>query len=340
MLARMAGQLANFQYAEQLGSIDLHAVLEASRFYSSEEWCISPGSFFETPRGIIAPKITPVHGLADGEISDIEFPSIYKVQHPEARARWEEYPENRVVHARMWKHGTPAPATIIAVHGWTMGDQRINSLAFLPGLFYRMGLDIVLMELPFHGRRAPQAMADAGLSFFPSPEITNTNEAMGQTISDLRQMKLVLRALGCKEIGAMGMSLGAYAAALWASLEKLAFCVPMVPLVSMSEMAWNVLAQHPEFSKWRGEGLTPELMNDCYRVHSPLAHSLKIGAERTMIIAGFGDSIVPSRQPKLLWDHWKRPNIVWLSGGHSAHIKKDVVVRELLSFFKGLGYVA
>lgn len=339
MLSRVASQLTNFSYGDKLGEIHAARIYEAANFYGRDSWKTAPETFFTPPTGIIAPKTTTVHGFSNGEILDIEFKSLYEVHNPQVRPDWKKHKENQTVHARMWRHKEKAPATIVAIHGWTMGDQRLNSMAFLPGLFYRMGLDIVMIELPFHGRRMPKGGDSSDLTLFPSVDVARTNEAMGQIISDLRQLFLYLKADGANHIGVMGMSLGAYAGALWASLDPVDFCIPMVPLVSMSEMAWQALTSIPSFPRLKREGLTFDLLVDAYHVHAPLSHTPKVSRERALIIAGLGDLVVPSRQPNMLWEHWGRPSLFWLSGGHATQFTRDAVFQEITGFFETLGYL-
>src|SRR5690606_33705729 len=120
------------------------------------------------------------------------------------------------------------------------------------GYFYRNGFDIVLVELPFHGRRRAEQTA----TLFPSTDFVVTNEAIAQAISDVRELQLYLTSMGVKTVGAMGMSLGAYVASLWASLDPLAFCIPIVPLVSMADLAWSIVVNDPQFSLYRAQGIS------------------------------------------------------------------------------------
>lgn len=332
-------QLSTFPGLDRLGDIKFTKVEEAAKFYSEANWPHGPQGFFVPPNAIPAVAETVVHGLQDGEILDLQFQSAYQVQFSQFAAEFENYSENKTVHVRLWRHSKPASATIVAIHGWTMGDQRINSLAFVPGIFYRQGLDVALIELPYHGRRRPTG-DDKNVSFFPSTNVSRTNEAMAQTVSDLRSLKMYLDERGSKAVGAIGMSLGGDAAALWSALDDLAFCIPIVPLVSMAELAWDLLSRHHDVAALNRDGITADLLRELYWLHSPLSHTAPRQRERLMIIAGIGDQIVPPRQPKLLWDHWKRPALSWLGGGHIAQFKRAKAMEEIMGFLRRLGYIA
>ena len=335
-LGWMAKQFSSFSYADQLSDFDLDIehLSELAGFYGSKELKKDPSIFFKHPNELVQVELRPVHGLPDGEIVDIRYPSAYKPQYPGFEEQYNQYAENKFVNARYWKHKEGNRPTMIAIHGWAMGDQRINSLVFLPGYFYQLGMDVVLFELPYHGRRKPNVAGEEFL--FPSTHVVRTNEAMAQAISDLRQLEEFLRATGITTIGAAGMSLGGYTASLWASMDYLSFCIPIVPMSSMAEMCWDILSKEGVLSALKDEGLTHNLMRDIYHVHSPLSFAPKISPDRAMIIAGLGDMIVPPRQPKMLWEHWRYPDLNWFSGGHIAQLKRSEAFYKIVEFFREL----
>jgi len=325
---RMAGQVRRLSLTSAVEGINSSNIKLAADFYSAAQWQKRPSDFFESPSspGLLLSR--PVHGLGDGSIVDLEFQSCYQPKHPSVAEIFDASQSNQRFHVRWWRHEKPAAATIIAIHGLQMGDQRVNALAFLPGVFYRAGLDIALVELPFHGRRSGNAV-------FPGPNLILTNEALAQTISDLRQLKLYLATQTDAPCGVLGMSLGGYCAALWASLEQLAFCIAVVPLVSMVDTSWRLAAAHlPKES-----GVTRKDFERALRLHAPLSHRLQCAKERTLIIAGRGDSVVPARQPHQLWQHWGRPEFIRLRGGHAAHLRESSSFEAIARLFGRLGYL-
>jgi pimeloyl-ACP methyl ester carboxylesterase len=279
-------------------------------------------------------ELYPVHGLYDGVVTDVRFESAFQTSHPLARELYDRHPENATVNARWWRHREPPTATVVAVHGWTMGDQRLNSLAFLPGVLYRLGLDVVLFELPFHGRRRRGEEPVV----FPSTDIVATNEAMVQSMFDLRSLHSILEAEGAREVGAIGMSLGAYVAAVWASVERLAFCVPVVPLVSMSDLAWRVVEANPRLNA-NGAGVTRDVLEDLFRHHAPLALHPETPGDRALIVASRNDAVVPVDQPERLHAHWNGARLVWVEGGHEALFQRSSAFREVVGFLTGRGFI-
>lgn len=330
-VAWMAKQFGSIAGDKLLAEISLPAIERVLADYGQAPWSSNPESFFVKPTGLPAVEVTPVHGFPDGIVEDLRFQSRFEPHHPDVRAVRARHPENEIVHARIWRHHEVPPATIVAIHGWTMGDQRINSLAFLPGVFYQLGLDVVLIELPYHGRRRPQDI----LSMDP----LLTTDGIAQGIGDLRDIARYLRSIGRTEIGVMGMSLGGYLSSLWASLDPLAFCIPIVPLVSLAELEWEIVSRQKNFSELQAAGLTVDHFRRLYQVHCPLSHTPKIDRERMLLIAGLGDSVVPARQPKMLWDHWGRPRIHWFSGGHVVQFKRSKAFTEVIHFLREQGFI-
>ena len=78
-------------------------------------------------------------------------------------------------------------------------------------------------------------------------------------------------------------------------------------------------------------------VREFYRVHSPLAHRLRVPRERALIIAGRGDRIVPTDQPLALWRHWGEPQICWFGGSHLMPFARDNLVATIERHLRGLG---
>lgn len=179
-------------------------------------------------------------------------------------------------------------------------------------------------------------MSDKGSNLFPNGDLARTNEALGQIISDLRELSAFLGSHGAQNIGCVGMSLGAYVSALWASLDPLSFCIPIVPVVSMSDMAWRLMRNDREL---RRQGMSRDLLERAYRLHSPLTYTPKIERDKVLILAGLADRVVPSAQPRLLWEHWGRPEIQWFRGGHLAQFRSKRAMARIIKFFGANGLI-
>ncbi len=291
-------------------------------------------SLFSVPSNFKDPLITPIHGFPQGSVVDLEFPSHFPMMGWSHDPGYISTEENTTSYVRLWEHkvATRDRMTIIAIHGWTMGDQRVNSLAFLPGLLFSLGCNVALVELPFHGRRRPKGIPEE-LPLFPSADPVRTCLAMAHALHDLRVLRNFLNKRGHARISCVGMSLGAYVGALWASLDRLDRAAFLVPLVSMGDMALELL------SKNGIDSVSREFLVDLFRDHSPLERKPTTPQESIIVVAGTDDHLVPKSQILQLQHSWPDVEVVWAGGGHGAATNRsetfDRVAKFLLS--SGIG---
>lgn len=283
---------------------------------------------FAAPLGIPNVPLSLPQTLSHGEIIDMSFESQYRPLYPELAPELETVFENRRVYARMWRHPRgEARGRVIAVHGWMMGDQRVNALALGAGSFFRAGLDVVLIELPLHGRRAANLETPP---LFPSTQIALTNEAIAQAICDLRTLRQILRQEDELPVGVLGISLGGYLASLWASLDELPFVIAVNPFVSMAEMA-TALTQDGE-GDFSGDILGRETLERAFAGHSPLKYYPKTKCEAICLAAAHDDHFIPPEQVEQLCAHFGKPQLNWFSGGHLSDLSRDEIFGPIHRF--------
>ncbi|HTJ46728.1 MAG TPA: alpha/beta hydrolase family protein [Kofleriaceae bacterium] len=281
----------------------------------------TPSRFFPEP----PPAEMREKQVGDGVI-DLSYASTYK---PFVRSYLDEHERwraNLVAHARLYTRGPKRP-TIVILHGWGGGAYFFEERAFVVPYWLRLGYDVALAQLPFHGERAERDMRSGAL--FPSAHLVRTNEGFGQAIHDLRALATWLRARGASAIGAMGMSLGGYTTALWSTIEPLDFAVAMIPAVSMSDLMWRHGEQSPARRAAEKAGVSGDLLDDVFRVHAPTTRPPRVARERLMIVAGRGDRITPPDHAEMLRAHWGGCAIHWFPGGHLAQVGRGDAFRAV-----------
>lgn len=280
-----------------------------------------------------APAVVPVHGFPFGSVVDLEFRSEFPAAAWQHDPGYQTVASNRTSFVRLWEHNDEQRerATIVAIHGWTMGDQRVNSLAFMPGLLYTLGCNVALVELPFHGRRRPAGIADSD-PLFPSVDPVRTCVAMAHALHDLRALAAYLSGRGHRRLSCVGMSLGAYVAALWASVDVLQRVALLVPLVSMGDMAYELIEKRLGAQATRAEGLNRELLQDLFVDHYPLAREPQTAQESIMVVRGKGDQLVSRGQIAILRKAWPRARYLWADGGHGAAVRRGETFARMTDF--------
>jgi dienelactone hydrolase len=291
-----------------------------------------PSRFFPEP----SPPAMSLDPRGDGpsgtQVVDLSWRSDYAPFLDQGRDGYLAVAENAIARARWWTSDRGRP-TIVLLHGWGGGNVWVTERTFAVGYWLRHGYDVVAFTLPLHGERAP---GPSGATF-PSPNPLRTNEGFGQAIFDLRAVAGWLRARGSSAVGAMGMSLGGYTTALWASVDReLAFAVAMIPAVSMSSLMWRHGESSPQRKKALAAGITEDLLADAFAVHAPTTRPAAIARDRLFVIAGRGDRITPPDQAEALAAHWG-VDIAWFEGGHLAQLGRDRALRATRQKLGALG---
>lgn len=319
-----------------IGSDARTQLIEVARAYGGAHLGL-PSRFFPEPERA-APKSSLVgDGPVGTHVIDLAYASGYEPFLPVARELYAAVPENHTAHARWWTSGKGRP-TIVLLHGWGGGNHAFTARAFMVPYWLRHGFDVAAFVLPYHAARSP-----AGRALFPSPNPIRTNEAFGQAIYDLRALAMFLRERGSPAVGAMGMSLGGYTTALWASVAGPAdvggidFAVAMIPAVSMARLMWRHGETSPMRARAAKAGITEDLLVDAFAVHAPTTRPSRIARSHLAVVAGRGDAITPPDQAETLAAHWG-VEIGWFDGGHLAQIGRGDALRDVRRQLCGLGF--
>jgi len=286
-----------------------------------------PDRYFVPPaplRGLDSERVIARNGSL--EQVDLAFRSGFVPHHAAFRDEYLAWREVQTAHARMWRRGLPRP-TAIVLHGWGGGAYWLEERAFAVRWLDRIGLDVVMLQMPFHGRRVPPGLPNGA---FPSPHVMRTNEAFAHAVSDVRALVGWLLARGAPAVGLAGMSLGGYTTALAATLEdRLAFAVPMIPAVDFADLLWRHGAESAARRRAEAAGVRRDHLEALFRVHSPLSRPVRVAPGRRLIVAGQGDRICPPDHAERLRAHWDDCPIHWFPGGHLAQIGRGGAFRAV-----------
>jgi len=302
----------------------------AAAVYSDPTLFEQPSRYFR-PTGMPREmRVRRLSRLRSGERLRLTFESTYEVFEPGFADRYASYDRNAINKVHFWRHHRRGAPTVICIHSWCGGLLPFEERVFGASTLYRAGLNVALFTMPFHGGRTPSTASFPG-QLFPSRDLQRSNEAWGQAVADLRVLMAWLRdEHGVGPIGVTGISLGGYTTALLASIEpSLAFAVPIVAPASFADILWHHGAGRAGRAEAERSGVTVDDMRRLWAVHSPLMRPLAIAKERTLIVWGEGDRVVPSVHQLALWEHWNRPAIRAFSGGHILQFGRLWYIRAI-----------
>lgn len=237
-----------------------------------------------------------------------------------------------------WLHGPGrSRATVVLVHGFAMGNPRIDAIALQARDWFGAGLDVALLTLPGHGARSPTGARFSGETF-ATGDIAATNAMVRRSLEEILLLARMVRSETGAPVGILGQSLGGYLAALAAALDPdLAFVIPVVPPVCLGDLAWRFLQASRSRRSDAAPAFTEGELRGCFRAHSPLVHAPRVPRERLMVIGARGDRIVPPEHPQALWRHWGEPTVHWFSGSHLAPFGRRGVARDVLRHLRAVG---
>jgi pimeloyl-ACP methyl ester carboxylesterase len=288
-------------------------------------------SFFREPR-----RIVPVQNVRlarkDGlRIVDVHWQSDYQTFLPEVQEQYDRYQENRTATARLILHDQPRPMAVL-IHGYLGGAHRMERRLWPLSLWRRLGMDVALFVLPFHGTRASKGFGK--LPPFPGAEPRMTNEGFRQSMADFQDLVAFFVERGHPKIGVMGMSLGGFSTALAATLEqRLAFTVPIIPLASIADAALlnGHLGSTPEEAKVQHQALEA-----VHAMTSPLHRRLVVPPSTVLVIGAERDQITPIENARKLATHF-HCRLETMHGGHLVQLGRNERFRSIARFLNELG---
>ncbi|MDM0047409.1 S9 family peptidase [Variovorax sp. J22R115] len=307
---------------------------EALRFYEPLARAGDASRVFMLP-----PKDVPI---AEGElvslwVDDIEikrrelrFTSPFTPLNPAAAPLFARLKRNGIAHAEHWCHGDRPRPTLMALHGFAADMPWLNDRALDLRSLYRAGHDVMFFTFPHHGPRAESLLPFRGHGLFGNG-LLHFNEVTLQAVQDLRVLIDHLRSRGVERIGATGISLGGYTAALLASVDdRLDYCIPIVPGVSPIDAFLDWQPTGMLLSRlMRSQNIDLAGMRGLVAVHNPLSYESPMAGERVLIIGGVGDLVTRAHHVELLHRHWPGSAMHWFAGTHLMHLGREDYLKRM-----------
>jgi pimeloyl-ACP methyl ester carboxylesterase len=237
---------------------------------------------------------------------------------------------NERVHAYLLRHHDAPRPWVVVIHGHRMGESRDIRFLGSRRLHRDLGVDVAHLVLPMHG---PRGRADGHA--FPGVDPVANLLGATQSVADARALIAWIRTQTDAPVGVFGISLGGLVASLLAALDPdLACVIAGVPLTNIATMLTDTVR-----SRWGDEAVAEAHFLDpapveLSRLASPLSFDPVVPLERRFVYGAIGDRLVTANQAEALWQHWDRPSIMWLQGGHilnNVAASRRYVARSLIA---------
>lgn len=318
--------------AESLGHADRMKALDAiANAYAGFEG--DDAAFFGEPQ-IRALRVDARERWDRGGVAyervDVRWPSRTETAIPELFERYHATKENREAAARIFRHprpSSPRPLAIL-IHGYRAGQYAVEQRVWPIGWLLDHGFDVALVVLPFHAVRA-----ELGTARFPSSDPRFTNEGFRQAVSDLRDLAHTARREGAPHVIVLGMSLGGYTASLLATVEKVDFVAPIIPLASFADVA---LENERLVGTEEEQRAQHAALDRAHAVVNPFARTPKVEPRRVIVSGALGDRICPLSHAEKLSRHFSS-DLVTFTGGHILQIGRRDAFKAIGRRLRELG---
>jgi hypothetical protein len=300
---------------------------QALDLYRERGWLERPEAYHVRPPALEDPEIRHAR-VATVPYEHLQFESGYEPPDDlPGRERWLSRLPNRTAHAWVLRHRDRPRPWLVCIHGYQMGHPAVDIRAFRAHRLHRkLGLNVVLPVLPFHGPRRVGWRSGDG---YITGDYIDLLHAEGQAMWDLRRLLSWIRSQEAPGIGVYGLSLGGYNTALLAALEDDLTCaVAGIPATDFTRLTWR---HGPKLMIQRAErlGIVRDDVQILLSVVSPLVLPPRVPHEGRYVFGGTADRLIPVDHVHDLWVHWGRPRVAWFPGSHLS-FQWETQVRSLL----------
>jgi hypothetical protein len=197
---------------------------------------------------------------------------------------------------------------VILVHGWNASVCYRNLFPRLANRLVQRGVNVVTLELPYHGRRQP--WHDGVAVNFISQDLVQMLQATQQAVAEIRALIAWLRAQGCQRVGVWGFSLGAWLAGLVTCLDAAnQFSVLLTPVARLERIIRELAFCAPIRKSLEKTKLDLAPLDLA-------AHRPTVSPDRILIVASQHDLFASLETVEEVWRAWNRPEFWLVPHGH------------------------
>lgn len=292
-----------------------------------------------------APERVPVvrcrtRWRAGGLVSeDLRFASLHDPLEPVFQRYY--HARRRRIHTvyarRIRSDAHAARPKLLYIHGYMQPESVIEELALLATMSEALGMDVVQIQPPYHGRRTPRASRFGG-DLYWTADVVRSVESLRQTLLDARTLLGWMQSESPGPVGIAGLSLGGALTAMLTCVEPgFAFSAPFIAHMDLAAL----VADAPVLGAMRDD-----LARFGWSLHDFARFTDRLGwnalepvipSERIHLFAARDDRFFDPRIVRQMWRRWGRPKIRWYPGSHMGFFTHlPDAIRRLRAFVDGL----
>ena len=283
---------------------------------------LSRDELFPAPSKLPRVRSRQRWSLPGFENEDLFFASLHEPIEP----RFAEHYHSRsrrfhTVYARRIRpRGTEGRPRLLYIHGYMQPETVVEELTLLSGMARSLGMEIVHLQPPYHGRRTPRESAYGGERFW-SADVVRSFEAMRQTLYDARTLLSFMLDESPSPVGVAGLSLGgSFSAALTCLEPRFDFTTPFIAHMDMGAL----LRDAPVLGAMRRDlaafGWTPREFGDFFTRIGWDDLRPVVPKERILLFAAEKDRFFDADVMRTMWRRWGEPSIYWYPTSHMGFV--------------------
>jgi dienelactone hydrolase len=256
------------------------------------------------------------------ENEDLFFNSLYEpieprfAEHYHGRSRRFQTVYARRIRPQESKGGP----RLLYIHGYMQPETIVEELTLLSGMASALGMEILHLQPPYHGRRTPRGSAYGGERFW-SADVVRSFEAIRQTLFDARTLLSIMLDESPTPVGVAGLSLGGAFSAVLTCLEpRFDFTVPLIGHMDMGAL----LRDAPVLSAMRKDlaafGWTPKEFGNFFTRIDWDELTPVVPTDRILLFGAENDRFFDPDVLRAMWQRWGQPRIYWYPTTHMGFI--------------------
>jgi pimeloyl-ACP methyl ester carboxylesterase len=245
-----------------------------------------------------------------------------------------QHEQNRMVCGRILTAAPKAP-WVLLVPGYSTGAAYPYNYGFFQSVqghaLLKAGLNVALMDLPFHmSRKAPGMLSGEG---FFSPDLAQTQAAVMQGAADTVAVIRWLEAFSGGPVGLWGTSLGGCVAGLAATqVPQLRGVVLMEPMDNPGDILASLRGTWEIRAELARHGIRPVQIPGRLRAVAPSNYLPAVSPDRILFVTPEWDRVVPTRFQDAFWSAWGRPQRIVVPATHTTMAAQPAIVARAVRF--------